>query len=911
MPGQGHGGQAFGQRDVLLGLAGAQARDDLVPIHVAQRNVADQHVRPLRVRPAQQGLQRGAPARKDFRARAPILEHVREHVARFVLVVDQHDLQPPQVGGRARRRGGQRQLGDRPQRELHRIGHGAVRLPRLAEAPPLALRLGGQRRRIERRGAGQQGIVRRRREGAGAWGGAAVRDGQPRHRPVARQPQGHPAAGRRGRQGVRVQVPDQALQGAGIARDARRLGADEGVEADAALAQHVARGIEHAGHQGDQVDRLARRRAVGFLQGAELPLQLPHLRIDGAAREQLLVGAGLHQPAMVEHHDAVGVDDGGEPVRDDQRGVVAGDALELLLDGALGARVQRRGRFVEDHDRGPLEQRPRDGDALPFPARELQAAFAHRRVVAPGQALDEFVDARRARRLLDLGAAGLGPAVADVVGDGVVEQQRVLRHDAHAPAQAADPHLPEVLAVDQHPSAVGIVEAQQQPRQRGLAGAAAADHGQRAAGRDAQIDVPEDLPAGFIAEGHVVEHHLPRARGQRRQPRLVARLRRQPQQAADPLGGDEGLARLAHDQAQRVERQADLDDVGVDQHQVADRHPRARHLLAGQQHDDADAGGDDAGLPHVELGQRPLVADRRRHPLGQHPPQAGGFALLHHVEFDRLVVEEAVDHPAALFRVQVVQVPLQRRAPADQQRGVDAIGDEGGGHGQGEPRAVARHEDDHHRDDLHRRGQQREQCRAHQESHPRGAALQVARHAAGLARTVETGVQRLQVAEHAQGEVRHRALRDRRKHHVPQLGQQAAGKAQQGVAQQQEDRQRERARRAQGVDDVLERHGHGDHEQLGRHQQGQRGRRAPPLPPEHRPDGPQYFPPCEGGAVVLHASCPFRRTPGGRARGARHVKSTRAAQFLYPGRTGRAAWSGGFPGGNTSHDGLAWLLLIA
>ena len=112
------------------------------------------------------------------------------------------------------------------------------------------------------------------------------------------------------------------------------------------------------------------------------------------------------------------------------------DALQLGLDRALVGRVERRGRLVEDHDRRVLQQRARDRDALLLAARELQPALADDRVVALRRRGDEAVDVRRARRAFDLGAAGAGAAVGDVVFDGVVEEHGVLRHDADRLAQA-------------------------------------------------------------------------------------------------------------------------------------------------------------------------------------------------------------------------------------------------------------------------------------------------------------------------------------------------------------------------------------------------------------------------------------------------------------------------------------------
>ena len=86
--------------------------------------------------------------------------------------------------------------------------------------------------------------------------------------------------------------------------------------------------------------------------------------------------------ALVEHHDLVGADDGGEPVRDDQRGAVLGNAVERILDVPLGVAVERRGRLVEQQDRRAFQDGARDGDALLLAAGELEAALADLGVVA-------------------------------------------------------------------------------------------------------------------------------------------------------------------------------------------------------------------------------------------------------------------------------------------------------------------------------------------------------------------------------------------------------------------------------------------------------------------------------------------------------------------------------------------------
>src|SRR5215212_10771521 len=73
-------------------------------------------------------------------------------------------------------------------------------------------------------------------------------------------------------------------------------------------------------------------------------------RIGAVRVEQLLVRAGLGDPAVVEHDDAAGAADRGEPVRDHERRAAREQPPQPVLDLSLRAHVDVRGRLVEDQD---------------------------------------------------------------------------------------------------------------------------------------------------------------------------------------------------------------------------------------------------------------------------------------------------------------------------------------------------------------------------------------------------------------------------------------------------------------------------------------------------------------------------------------------------------------------------------
>ena len=101
---------------------------------------------------------------------------------------------------------------------------------------------------------------------------------------------------------------------------------------------------------------------------------------------------------------------------------------------------------------------------------------------------------------------GLGER--DVLGDAVGEQEGVLEHDADGAAQLAERELPDVDAVDEDPTAVDVVEARQEPGDGGLPAGRRADHRDRFAGADPEVEPVEHRGAVPVGERHVVERKV-------------------------------------------------------------------------------------------------------------------------------------------------------------------------------------------------------------------------------------------------------------------------------------------------------------------------------------------------------------------------------------------------------------------
>src|SRR5262245_57673524 len=141
------------------------------------------------------------------------------------------------------------------------------------------------------------------------------------------------------------------------------------------------------------------RQALGYRAGALdylvlLELQLVEHRVAPIVAQQLVVAAGLHDAAAVDHQDAVGMHDGCEPMRDRDGGAAAAELGDRFLHVALGLGVERRGGLIEQDDWRILDQRARDCDALALAAGELEPVLADLSGVAVREAHDEVMRMR-------------------------------------------------------------------------------------------------------------------------------------------------------------------------------------------------------------------------------------------------------------------------------------------------------------------------------------------------------------------------------------------------------------------------------------------------------------------------------------------------------------------------------------
>ena len=112
---------------------------------------------------------------------------------------------------------------------------------------------------------------------------------------------------------------------------------------------------------------------------------------------------------------------------------------------------------------------------------------------------------RAPRGIFNFGVGRTRSTIRNVVANAVVEQHRILRHDAKARAHAVLFHVAEILAVDRDAAFLDIVETKQQSRQRRFARAARSHDSNRVPGRHFEAHVKQDLAFWIVAKVDVLK----------------------------------------------------------------------------------------------------------------------------------------------------------------------------------------------------------------------------------------------------------------------------------------------------------------------------------------------------------------------------------------------------------------------
>ena len=113
-------------------------------------------------------------------------------------------------------------------------------------------------------------------------------------------------------------------------------------------------------------------------------------------------------------------------MRNDNQSFSCYKPCDGCLNNGLIFRIGKCRGLIQHHDRTVLQDRPCNGDTLPFSAGEAASRIARQRIIALRQSGDEIVTARFFCRCLDLCVCGLRFSNPNVFPDRQMEQEVIL-----------------------------------------------------------------------------------------------------------------------------------------------------------------------------------------------------------------------------------------------------------------------------------------------------------------------------------------------------------------------------------------------------------------------------------------------------------------------------------------------------
>ena len=220
----------------------------------------------------------------------------------------------------------------------------------------------------------------------------------------------------------------------------------------------------------------------------------------------------LDDPAVVEHDHLVDHPQRRQLVGDDDRRAPGRQLGEGGLELGLGGGIDARRGLVEHDEVRPPQPDPRHRQQLGLSGRQASAGGTEDTFDAAGR---ERTQTGSMQGVDDVGIGRDRVEQGDVVADRALEQLDLLRHEGDPPAQLGHRDVGDRNTAEPHGAAGRLDEAQQQPGERGLAAAGAADDADRAAAADDDVDVVERqrLTRTLVPERDVVQVDRQRSDG--------------------------------------------------------------------------------------------------------------------------------------------------------------------------------------------------------------------------------------------------------------------------------------------------------------------------------------------------------------------------------------------------------------
>ena len=145
--------------------------------------------------------------------------------------------------------------------------------------------------------------------------------------------------------------------------------------------------------------------------------------------------------------------------------------LQRLMDQAFALRIDGTGRLVENQDLRISKNGPRQGNPLSLTAGQSGSLLANSSLKALRQLIEKLRDISSLRGLFDFRRKRVGPTIADILEDRVVKQQSFLSDDSNSSPEIVKRTFPQIDAVQQDATQVGIKITRQQIHESGFAAA--------------------------------------------------------------------------------------------------------------------------------------------------------------------------------------------------------------------------------------------------------------------------------------------------------------------------------------------------------------------------------------------------------------------------------------------------------
>src|ERR1700682_148829 len=320
-----------------------------------------------------------------------------------------------------------------------------------------------------------------------------------------------------------------------------------------------------------------RRLFLDFSQFLFQQLLVVEVAVVAVAGQQFVVGAKFYDAAGVQYRDHVGLADGGNTMRNENRGPVLHDFAEMVEDFVLSVSVHAGKRVVENEDARIADDGARNRRPLLLPSGKSDAAFADERPVFFGKFFNVLGDVSRRGRGTYFLVRGIFFAEGNVFPDGFAEQKSLLRHEPDLATQRFQRKLAHRFTVNPDGAGRGIVDAGDKTHQRGLARTGRTDDGQAAALGDAQINIMENGDA-IVGKVQSPKFDLSPNRCGAGAParglcfRAILDLGLLHQDFVDPAHGRGAALENIDDPAQSDHWPSQLHHVGVESDEPANRH---------------------------------------------------------------------------------------------------------------------------------------------------------------------------------------------------------------------------------------------------------------------------------------------------------------------------------------------------